>query len=96
MKHRVSVIEFCFIGQWQPISSAKDDGEVRLGFCPLDQGDFWIGPVWFNADDGNWWSDGGCDEALDASVVVHPTHWMRLPDPPVKYRYASPLLEDEA
>ena len=79
--------------EWRAIETAPNDGIIKLGFVPShDNNDYWIGPIWFDADDNTFLSDGvpkdivgGNDgDELDPTICekVAPTHWMPLPDPP--------------
>lgn len=71
---------------WRPIETAPKDGtrlllcnashdSVEVGFW--DKGFYWTSR---NGFDGEW-TNGYCDE-YERDVVLKPTHWMPLPEPP--------------
>jgi hypothetical protein len=57
---------------WQPIETAPKDGTDMLVY---QNGCFDVASVW-------WIDDNGDAVWFNGDVVVYPTHWMPLPDPP--------------
>jgi hypothetical protein len=64
------------MSEWQPIITAPKDGEPILAWKPDERrsGD-WMTAVYWSDYPFGWMFVGGIH-------VVHPTHWMPLPDPP--------------
>lgn len=64
---------------WQPIETAPKDGSKLLGWEPPDS--IYTSPVLYAVC---WWSGNGwVRDGDDFDLVVEPTHWMPLPEPPV-------------
>lgn len=65
--------------EWQPISTAPKDGDAVLVVEgePSGDGSMFVG--WYDRYSGEW-TDG---DKFSKAV----THWMPLPDPPIKERH---------
>lgn len=60
--------------EWQPIATAPHGDRILL--CEVDK---WVPPEMHVG----WWSGTGwVREGDDCDIVVVPTHWMPLPEPP--------------
>lgn len=62
---------------WQPINTApKDETTVLLGWDYLQI----VGLAYWHTERDDWWALDG-----DTSYYTkNPTHWMPLPEPPIK------------
>ena len=66
--------------EWQPIETAPKDGTWILVYKPFNL---------YGFDDSEWyvdkyivrWADECWNISMD-DIVVYPTHWMPLPNPP--------------
>lgn len=74
--------------QWQPIETAPEEEDVLVH--SVDYGDL---PAWSRAfitvmhkeKDGSWWvSTGENIHNRTSFIFTEPTHWMPIPEKPVK------------
>lgn len=73
------------MAEWQPISTAPEDGTAILIACDQDrQGMAQVTLAW--REEGEWveaktW-DASEEDWILMGCAFDPTHWMPLPDPP--------------
>lgn len=64
------------MSEWKPIETAPKDGTETLGYDAAEQKIFVM-----HYSKCSWARDGD-----DYDLIVSPTHWMPLPDPPREYQ----------
>lgn len=78
------------MSEWQPISTAPKDGDQVLLWSEMWEMTWGIQIGRFEA--GKWWCQEGSvgeddfdeiDEESGEPVLLGPTHWMPLPEPPI-------------
>lgn len=65
---------------WQPIGTAPRDGRSVLAYLPANAGH----PTRQDVAAIFWAGAAGWETAYSGARVAAPTHWMPLPDPPVR------------
>ena len=71
----VELCRFWLAHQWQDISSAPKDTEVLVMFHDCACQARWID----HRQGGNWYT------AIGSQVLIYPTHWQPLPEPPLPH-----------
>lgn len=66
--------------EWEPIETAPQDGTEILGYRDGKIAVAYRVP----RDDCEMWAFGGTSAAIDIAPYLKPTHWMRIPAPPVE------------